>query len=119
MAGLRFIALQGAVFVSANAALAQPAEAPRVETVPVWQALVMLLFLLLAALIVLSVLARLAIAIGLVPMKPRTGVQLLVYRLARVVGNVERKPSRRSAASSTGQGGGGSFGGGGGSGDFR
>jgi uncharacterized membrane protein YgcG len=112
---LRLPALIPALLVS-GAALAQ--EAAPVETVPVWQALVMLLFLLLAALIVVSVLSRLVIALGLVPMKPKTRFHRALHWLARVVGNIERKESRRRTASSTSRGGGGSFGGGGSSGHY-
>jgi uncharacterized membrane protein YgcG len=112
---LRLPALIPALLVS-GAAFAQ--EAAPVETVPVWQALVMLLFVLLAVLIVVSVLSRLVIALGLVSMKPKTRFHRALHWLARVVGNVERKESRRTTASSTSRGGGGSFGGGGSSGHY-
>jgi uncharacterized membrane protein YgcG len=111
---LRLPALIPALLVP-GAAFGQ--EATPVETVPVWQALVMLLFLLLAALIIVSVLPRLVIALGLVPMKPKTRFHRVMHWLARVVGKVERRESRRTTASST-RGGGGSFGGGGSSGHY-
>jgi uncharacterized membrane protein YgcG len=113
---LRLLALLPALFAS-GAAFAQ--EAVPVETVPLWQGLVMLLFLLLAALIVVSVLCRLVIALGLVPMKPKTRFHRVMHWLARVVSNVERKESRRTTAGgSSTRGGGGSFGGGGSSGNY-
>jgi uncharacterized membrane protein YgcG len=113
---LRLLALLPALPLVSGAAFAQEAPPP-VEIVPPWQALVMLLFLIVAALIIVSILCKAAIALGLVPMKPKTRLDRAIHRLARVVGNVERKESRRSSAGRM-RGGGGSFGGGGSSGNY-
>jgi len=109
-----------AILTSAKAgvALAQAEEAPPVETVSFGQTFGMLLFLLVAALIVLSLAAKILIVTGVVPMRPETTLHKIVHGLARVVGKVERNEVRRSTSAGGSRGGGGSFGGGGASGEF-
>ena len=109
-----------AILTSAKAgvALAQVDAALPVETVSFGQAVGMLLFLLVAALIVLSVVAKILIAMGVVPMRPETTLHKIVHGLACVVGKVERKEVRKSTSAGGGRGSGGSFGGGGASGEF-
>jgi uncharacterized membrane protein YgcG len=101
-----------------GAALAQEEAASPVETVSVGQTLGMLLFLLVAALIVLSVAAKVLIAIGVVPMRPETRLHRIIHSLARVVGTIQTKKARKGTSAAGSRGGGGSFGGGGASGEF-
>lgn len=97
------------------AAAAQSSEAP-LEQVSLGASLVMLGFLLLAALIVISVLCQILIVIGLVPEKG--SVRRVMFWLAGVVSGVRLTRGTDSGSRSTGKGGGGSYGGGGSSGNW-
>jgi uncharacterized membrane protein YgcG len=114
------ILLLVAILTSAKAgvALAQADAALPAETVSFGQTFGMLLFLLVGALIVLSVVAKILIVTGVVPMRPETTLHRIVHGLARVVGRIERKEIRRSTSAGGGRGSGGSFGSGGASGEF-
>jgi uncharacterized membrane protein YgcG len=95
--------------------VAQTSEAP-LEQISIWTSIGILFFLLLAALIVISILCQLLIVIGLVPGKGK--VRSVMFWLARVVSNVQTTSKRDTSSSSGGKGGGGSFGGGGSSGNW-
>lgn len=103
------------VTVQAAPLAAQTAESPP-EPVSLLTLLGMLFFLLLAALIVVSVLCQILVAAGLVPQKGR--LRRAMLWLANVVSGVRTTSERNSASSGSGKGGGGSFGGGGASGNW-
>ena len=106
------------VFVSitlSSPGFAQTAEPP-IEQMSFGTSIGILFFLLLAALIVISILCQLLIVIGLVPSKGK--VRSVMFWLAKVVSNVQTTSKRDNSSSSGGKGGGGSFGGGGGSGNW-
>ncbi|MBS4084196.1 MAG: hypothetical protein KGZ73_11645 [Rhizobiales bacterium] len=96
-------------------AAAQTAEPP-IEQISLGASLVMLGFLLLAALIVISVLCQILIVIGLVPEKGR--IRSVMFWLSRVVSGVRVTRGTDSGSRGTGKGGGGSYGGGGSSGNW-
>lgn len=96
-------------------AVAQIGEPP-LEQISLGASLVMLGFLLLAALIVISVLCQILIVIGLVPEKGR--IRSVMFWLSRVVSGVRVARGTDTGSRSTGKGGGGSYGGGGSSGNW-
>jgi len=89
---------------------------PPIEQVSLGASLVMLGFLLLAALIVISVLCQILIVVGLVPEKG--AIRSVMFWLSRVVSGVRVTRGTDSGSRSTGKGGGGSYGGGGSSGNW-
>jgi uncharacterized membrane protein YgcG len=94
----------------------------QVETVGLGTTIGMAVFLLIAALIVVSLFCKLLLIAGLVPGKRSSRVRRVIVWLANVVGEVRVVSDRRSGSSrgkgSSGGGGGGSSGGGGASGDY-
>jgi uncharacterized membrane protein YgcG len=90
------------------------------ETVSVGTALVMAGFLLIAALVVLSVTCKLMLATGLVRGDRAGRLSGTVVRLANIVGHVRVVPGRRDrrGGKTSTRGGGGSSGGAGASGQF-
>jgi uncharacterized membrane protein YgcG len=99
----------------ATSLAAQTNEAP-VEQLSIWTSIGILFFLLLAALIVVSIFCQILIAVGLVPKKGK--VRSAVFWLARVVSNVQTTSKRDTSSSGSGKSSGGSFGGGGSSGNW-
>jgi len=108
-----FSAIFTAMFATPIAA--QTNEAP-VEQISIWTSIGILFFLLLAALIVVSILCQVLIAIGLVPKKGK--VRSVMFWLARVVSNVQTTSKRDSSSSGSSKSSGGTFGGGGSSGNW-
>jgi uncharacterized membrane protein YgcG len=87
------------------------------EQIPLGQSIVMLLFLAIAALIVISLVCKLLVAFGLVRDRS-TSFRRVVYALASVVGTVRTTRGSRNQSAKGTRGGGGSFGGGGASGGW-
>ena len=93
----------------------------QVETVTVGTTIGMALFLLIAALIVVSLLCKLLLIAGLVPRRRSNRLRRAIVWLANVVGEVRVMSDRRGGRSSgkgSFDGGGGSSGGGGASGNY-
>lgn len=101
-------------------ALAQTSEQP-VETVGIGTMLGIGLFLLVAALIVVSFVCKLLVVVGFVPKRKKSRLRRAILWLANVAGEVRvtlGKNDRGGGRSSSASGGGGSSGGGGASGDY-
>jgi len=111
---MRKIAFAAFALLPLNAT-AQTAEQP-LEQISIGASLVMLGFLLLAALIVISVLCQILIVAGLVPEKGT--IRNVMFWLSRVVSGVRVTQGKDSGSRSTGKGAGGSYGGGGSSGNW-
>jgi uncharacterized membrane protein YgcG len=94
---------------------------PEPESVSLGTTVGIAFFLLVAALIVVSVLCKLVVAFGLVPRRPTARWHRVILWLANVVGEVRTvrgSGGRRQGSSSSSRGGGGSSGGAGASGEF-
>jgi uncharacterized membrane protein YgcG len=87
------------------------------EQIPLGQSIVMLLFLAVAALIVISLVCKLLVATGLVRDRS-TWFGRVIYALASVVGTVRTTRGSRNQSAKGTRGGSGSFGGGGASGGW-
>ncbi|MFG1348738.1 hypothetical protein [Xanthobacter autotrophicus] len=84
---------------SADAAMAAAtagAAGSDVETVSLGAALVMLLFLVIAALVVVSVLAKLMLAFGFVPQSRTSRLRRVVGFLSRATGDIRITSGKRS-----------------------
>jgi len=92
------------------------ASEPPIEQMSLGTSLAILGFLLLAALIVISVLCQLLLAVGLVPKKGK--IRGVMLWLANVVSNVRTTSDRKDSSSGSAKSGGGSFGGGGSTGNW-
>lgn len=99
------------------APLAAQTVEPPLEQISLWTSIGISFFLLLAALIVISIFCQILIVIGLVPAKGK--LRSVMFWLARVVSNVSTTSKRDNGSSGgSGKGGGGSFGGSGSSGNW-
>jgi uncharacterized membrane protein YgcG len=109
-----------ATVLAASPGFAQTAAEQPVETAGLGTMLGIGLFLLVAALIVVSFACKLLVLFGLVPNKKTSRLRRTVLWLANVAGEVRVTPGRndRGGRSSSGRGGSGSSGGAGASGDF-
>jgi uncharacterized membrane protein YgcG len=96
--------------------LAEEALAP--QSVSTGDALVMALFLAVAALVVLSTVCKLLLAFGWVPSSRRSRLRRIIEFTARAVGGVRVTSGDGRGGRSAPKGGGGSSGGGGASGDW-
>lgn len=112
--------LQASVLTALPAHAQTAAEQP-VETVGMGTMLGIGLFLLVAALIVVSFACKLLVVFGLVPKKKTSRLRRTILWLANAVGGVRMTPGKNGGGggrSSSAGGGGGSSGGGGASGDY-
>lgn len=116
-----FVASLSASVATALPAYAQAAAEEPVETVGLGTMLGIGLFLLVAAIIVVSFACKLLVVFGLVPKKKTSRLRRTILWLANVAGEVRVTPGRNDRGggrSSSGSGGGGSSGGGGASGNY-
>jgi uncharacterized membrane protein YgcG len=108
-------AMLGSAIAFPAVALAQTGEPP-VEQISLGASLVMLGFLLIAALIVVSFFCKLLVIFGLIPEKGR--LRAAIIWVANAAGETRVTRSRDSGGTRSGKGGGGSFGGSGSSGNW-